>query len=242
MKLEKTINDTSIFEKKTLDWKNLKEKLLQYQKINDKFVFWDYETKNDKLHDDKSNLVLMFTAIPSFIFELSMIENGKFLLSLPILLFGNLGIMFFLRNLTYGILRNRYKKWQLLRKDIQMILEDKNNMFNILLEAEVKLKNLQSKIEHNPELKEMMQECISTQIKNIKTLFSNYENNPDNIIALLEKFDEIDSYESTIEKNIKSYELQNEYIQYKKSQGIIEDDSEKEILESDMVRNFKAIL
>lgn len=245
MKLEKTTLDMSMFEKKTITLKDFKEKLINYETINDKFMFWEYEEHNGQLKNKPINYTMLFllSITPSTIFTAMLMQYVGYYALLLVFL-GNIGVGFFLRNLRFGILKNSYKKWQTLRKDIKNILSDKDNIFFMLMETELNLQNLKKSIVPNEELNIQINQSIKNVIEEMKEDFSNYKDEPNNILKLLDKIKKVENYQENILKNIKVYQLNSDYIEYKKTHGLIENDNnnEKEILEDKMVKKFKAIL
>lgn len=243
MKLEKTKLDMSMFEKKTITLKDFKEKLINYKNINDKFIFWEYEENNGQLKNKSVNYSILFflSSIPSTILTFMLMKYIG-IYSLLLVLLGNIGVGFFLRNLRFGILKNSYQKWQILRKDIKNILSDKDNIFSLLMETELNLQNLKKSILPSEELNLQINQSIKNVIEEMKEDFSNYQDEPDNILKLLDKIEKVENYKENILKNIKVYQLNSDYIEYKKTHGLIENNNEREILEDKMVKKFKAIL
>lgn len=243
MKLEKTKLDMSMFEKKTITLKDFKEKLINYKNINDKFIFWEYEENNGQLKNKSVNYSILFflSSIPSTILTFMLMKYIG-IYSLLVVLLGNFGVGFFLRNLRFGILKNSYQKWQILRKDIKNILSDKDNIFSLLMETELNLQNLKKSILPSEDLNLQINQSIKNVIEEMKEDFSNYQDEPDNILKLLDKIEKVENYKENILKNIKVYQLNSDYIEYKKTHGLIENNNEREILEDKMVKKFKAIL
>lgn len=254
MKLQKQIMDMSMFEKKRINLQTFKEKLIEYTELSNYFTYWGYKINDSDMNDRIPNFIATgFLSIPFSIALLFIVNNYMlFLPAVALTLLADGAAIFCIRNLKFGILKNRYKKWKLLKNEIQNLTQDSDSVFSLLLQTELNLKNLQQKIVENEELKNLINNSIENIIEQLKEIFAHYDNSLESMNKLIEKFSEIQNYEQqilqTIEtykekklKNIKTDQLKNEYMEYKKTQGIIENTEDQE-LENKTIRDFKAIL
>lgn len=244
MQLQKQITDTSMFEKKKINLQQFKDMLVEYQLLDNHFSYWGYNTEHNQLKDKLVNYIMislptLFPWIPAFIL---LTHYFMFLPSVIIMLFAQGIGLTYCRNLKFGIFKNRYKKWQNLKKDIENVIQDNSQVFSLLLDIETKLKNLQNNIVESEELKILLNQSIENLIEELKQIFANFNNTPENLEKLIEKLNEIGNYENEMVKAIKTYQLKTEYIDYKREQGIIENEDEKQLMEKNLVRDFKAIL
>lgn len=247
MKLEKISEELNMFDKKNITLKDFKQKVVGFKNLTSKFRSWDYVTTGEDVKDKFANYLLIFFMVNFLSIPIFLLCGFSKIpwLSTILLLTMNGGITYYARNLKHGIFKNRYKQWQILKNDINSIMNDNNSICSILFEIEVQLKSLKKNLNNNEELEKIVDESIENLVKNMKNIFAPYEpyegKNTD-ILQLLKNIEEIETYEVKIKNIIKNYQLNQTYYDYKKAHGVIENKAEKDSIEKILITDFKSLL
>lgn len=226
MKKEDFKNYLNIFDKKNNVYENLKEKIISYTNLSNKFKFWDYIFNNEEIKESYFSILLFsvlnfgFFLIPVTIF---LSKNPSYNVAMLMLqcVFASLCLTACMRNLKFGLMKKRYENWLNVRKEIVQLIKEDSIWLEFILQIETDFINIKNNFSLNEEMEKIVKKKMNTTLDEIKNdLMSNSNNiSHESILNFMKTFNIIENSKNELLSLLRTYQLNEDYTKYKKNKG-----------------------